>query len=95
MKQVILYVITFSQYEIPSNYSITSYFPMSEKAKEGNVRKKLPKCIRFHIPFGFIMPIASANTRKHEANGVTLGDVCCFETLHGGFCCPLISYILV
>lgn len=68
---------------------------MSEKAKEGHIWKKLPECICFHIPLGFVMPIPSANAGEHEANGVVLGDVGCFETLHGRFCCPLISHILV
>lgn len=68
---------------------------MSKEAKEGDIWKKLPKCICFHILFGFVMPISSANTGKHEANGVMLGDVCCFEALHGRFCRPLIGHVLV
>lgn len=96
MKQIIiLYLITFPQYKVPSDYPVTSNFSISKEAKQGNTRKKLSKRIRLHICFVSVMLKAPANAHKHEANGVLLRDVGCFEALHGCLCCLLVIDLLV
>lgn len=95
MEQVILCVIILSEYKIPGHNSITSYLPMSKKAKEGNVRKELPKSISLKILFGFIMLISPANTCEHKTKAIVFRNVGGFEALHCCFCCPLINYILI
>lgn len=95
MDQVILDDIPFSKYKIPRHNSITSNLPMSEKAKEGDVRKEFPKDISFQILFSFIMSVSPADTGKHKTEAILLRNVGGLEALHCSFRCPFIHHILI
>ena len=96
MEQIFfLDLVTSPQYEVPSDYAVTSNLPISKEAKQGDTGKQLPKGIGLNIALGSVVLEASANARKHEANGVLFRDVGCFEALHGGLHGLGIVYILI
>lgn len=95
MEQVLfLDLVASPQYEVPSDYAVTSNLPISKEAKQGDTGKQLPKGIGLDIARGSVVLEASANARKHEANSVLFRDVGCFEALHGGLGGLGIVYIL-
>lgn len=95
VEQVILGVITFSEDEIPSHNPITSYLPVSKKAKEGDAREEFPKGICFKVLLGFVMLVSPAHTRKHKTKAVVFRNVGGLEALHCSFGCPLVDDILI